>query len=640
MYRPKLAQVIIVILMLAVLSTAALIHLIWQRAAGENIEEIVASLDAQTAGSVRNDLSRTLTLVTSTAEVVRSIFFQGAIGAEDEVKREFLFLSLLREQPAIAWIGFGFPDGRFFGSHATADSRIEMVEIGAAKAGELRPLRRDFYRPIPGDIFFEKRIKAESAYVALGAPWYRLGKETGEPVWTVTNVLPNGFEPAIVLSKRVVSFGKFTGVVMVAVSLRRLSEALQALELPALGKAFVLDERGRVLATSQPSDGVMAAHFSDFPASDAVATAAAEAVAANKVDAFRVVAPNALLGPVFVSSSRLPFENWRLVTATPRTTFAGGIDENIRRIALVVLAMAALAAATAVVFANFLFARPLARLAEQLRAVERFSLENIRHHPTFLAELNDLSQALKRMAVGLSAFARYMPLEVVRPLVEGGIEPKPGGSLCEVTVMFADLPGFTELTERLGPGVEPHLTRFLTIAVAAIHAEGGTVDKFIGDAVMAIWNAPGKQTDHAARACRAAVAIRTAMHDEPPIAAGENAIRVRIGINSGTALIGNIGSAERLSYTAIGDTVNLASRLVNVAKERGVEIVLSDATMREIGAEPMTRPLGLAVVRGKASPIGVHTIDQLNARSAGGSDGNGDYDGGDARLHTAQALRG
>ncbi len=639
MYRPKLAQVIIVILMLAVLSTAALIHLTWQRAAGENIENIVASLDAQTAGSVRNDLSRTLALVTGTAEVVRSIFFQGAIGADDEVKREFLFLSLLREQPAIAWIGFGFPDGRFFGSHATADGRIEMVEIGAAEGGELRPLRRDVYRPIPGDIFFEERIKAESAYVALGAPWYRLGKETGEPVWTVTNVLPNGFEPAMVLSKRVVTFGRFTGVGMVAVSLRRLSEALQALELPAQGKVFVLDSCGRVLATSQPSDGVMAAHFSDFPASDAIATAAAEAVAANQVDAFRAVVSNPLLGPVFVSSSSLPFENWRLVTATPRSTFAGGIDENIRRIAVVVLAIVALAAATAVGFANFLFARPLARLAEQLRAVERFSLENVRHNPTFLAELNDLSQALKRMAAGLSSFARYMPLDVVRPLVEGGIEPKPGGELCEVTVMFADLPGFTELTERLGPGVEPHLTRFLTIAVAAIHAEGGTVDKFIGDAVMAIWNAPGKQADHAARACRAAVAIRTAMHDEPPIGAGENAIRVRIGINSGTALIGNIGSAERLSYTAIGDTVNLASRLVNVAKERGVEIVLSDATMREIEEEPTTRPLGLANVRGKARPVGVHTIDQPQDRSAGGSDGNGNYHGGDARLPATQALR-
>lgn len=638
MYRPKLAQVVAALLLLAVLSTAALIHYIWQRAAGENIEEVVANLDAQTAGSVTNDLSQTLALVSSTAEIVRSIFFQGAIGADDEVKREFLFLSLLREQPAIAWIGFGFPDGRFFGSHATADGRIEMVEIGAAEPGEPRPLRRDLYRPIPGDIFFEERIKAESAYVALGAPWYRLGREGGEPVWTVVDVLPNGFEPAIVLSKRVETFGKFTGVVMVAVSLRRLSRALQALNIPANSKAFVLDERGRVLATSQPADGVMAAHFSDFPASDAVAGAAAEAVAANGDDAFRVVAPSAALGPVFVSSSRLPFENWRLITATPRSTFASGIDENNRGIAVVVLAIAALAAATAVILANFLFARPLTRLAAQLRAVEHFSLESVRHHPTLLSELNDFSQALKRMSIGLSAFARYMPLDVVRPLVEGSIEPKPGGELCEVTVLFADLPGFTELTERLGPGVEPHLTRFLTIAVAAIHAEGGTVDKFIGDAVMAIWNAPGRQADHAARACRAAIAIRAAMHEEPPVSGDGNAVRVRIGINSGTALIGNIGSAERLSYTAIGDTVNLASRLVGVAKEHGVEIALSDATMRQLGAILQTRSLGLATVRGKARPVGVHTIDQLLGASTGGSNGNGDDDGGDARLPAAQAF--
>ncbi|MCK3780232.1 adenylate/guanylate cyclase domain-containing protein [Ensifer sesbaniae] len=639
MYRPKLAQVVVVLLLLAVLSTAALIHLIWQRAASENIDEIVASLDAQTAGSVRNDLTSTLALVSSTAEIVRSIFFQGAISAGDEVKREFLFLSLLREQPAIAWIGFGFPDGRFFGSHATADGRIEMVEIGAAEPGEPRPLRRDLYRPIPGDIFFERRIKAESAYVALGTPWYRLGRDGNGPVWTVTDVLANGFEPSIVLSKRVDKFGEFAGVVMVAVSLGRLSQALEALNIPVGSKAFVLDARGRVLATSQPSDGVMAAHFSDFPASDTVAAAAAEAVALNGGGAFRVVTQSAALGRVFVSSSRLPFENWRLVTATPRSTFAGGIDENIRRIAIVVLALAALAAMTAVLCANFLFARPLARLAAQLRAVERFALENVRHHPTFLAELNDFSQALKRMSVGLSAFARYMPLDVVRPLVEGSIEPKPGGELCEITVLFADLPGFTALTERLGPGVEPHLTRFLTIAVAAVHAEGGTVDKFIGDAVMAIWNAPGRQADHAARACRAASAIRDAMHAQPPVSAEHDEVRVRIGVNSGTALIGNIGSSERLSYTAIGDTVNLASRLVGVAKEHGVEIVLSDATVEASGAKSRTRPLGLATVRGKTEPVGVYTVDRLDAVSKGGGNGIDDDDGDDARLLAAQAFR-
>ena len=212
----------------------------------------------------------------------------------------------------------------------------------------------------------------------------------------------------------------------------------------------------------------------------------------------------ALSGPVYVSSSALPFEDWRLLTAIPRSAFAAEIDRNTRRVLFVVGALALLAAATAVLFANLLFARPIRRLAGQLLQIERFSLDEVSHVPTYLAELNDFSQALKRMAGGLSAFAKYMPLDVVRPLVAGGIEPKPGGKLAEITVMFADLPGFTELTEQLGPDVEPHLTSFLTLAVAAIHAEGGTVDKFIGDAVMAIWNAPNEAPDHALRACRAA----------------------------------------------------------------------------------------------------------------------------------------
>ncbi len=606
--RLRLGRAVTALLLLAVLSTAASVHVIWQRAASANIEKVVASLDAQSFGAVRAELTSTLALVASTAEVVRSILFQGAIKADDEIKREFLFLSLLREQPAIVWIGFGFPDGRFFGSHATSDGKIEMLEIGAGAPGASRPLRRDFYRPIPGDIFFEHRSLGETAYIPLGAPWFRLGKDAIEPIWTVADILPAGFEPSIVVSKRVEIFGKFQGVVMVAVSLRRLSQTLKDLGMAEGGKAFVLGKHGTVLATSSPDDGIMAARLADYPHSDALAAAVARTDATEPGREYRSLAESDGLGPVFISSTSLPFQEWRLVTAIPRSVFAGDIDRNTRRVLFIIASMALLAAASAVMFANFLFARPLKRLAGQLHAVEHFELDAVRHTPTFLAELNDLSQALKRMAGGLSAFGRYLPLDVVRPLVEGGIEPKPGGELTEITVLFADLPGFTELTEQLGPDVEPHLTSFLTLAVDAIHAEGGTVDKFIGDAVMALWNAPGEAPDHAARACRAASVIRAAMHARPAISPDRDKIRVRIGINTGTALVGNVGSAERLSYTAIGDTVNLASRLVGVAKEHGVEIVVSGATLQSAGGAIAAHPLGIAMVRGKAIPVEIHAL--------------------------------
>jgi adenylate cyclase len=154
------------------------------------------------------------------------------------------------------------------------------------------------------------------------------------------------------------------------------------------------------------------------------------------------------------------------------------------------------------------------------------------------------------------------------------------------------------------------VSRFLTLSIAAIHAEGGTVDKFIGDAVMAIWNAPNDEPDHASRACSAAAAIRNAMHAIPPLAPQHDAVRVRIGINSGTALVGNIGSAERLSYTAIGDAVNLASRLVGVAKDKGVEIVLSGETWERADRRLDARSLGETVVRGKSQPVPIFTLDR------------------------------
>jgi class 3 adenylate cyclase len=607
--RIPLGRAMTALLLLAVISTAVFVHLIWRSTATRNVEKIVATLDAQGADTVRGKLTWTLDVVEGTAEIVRSILFQGTIKADDEVKREFLFLSLLREQPAIGWIGFGFPDGRFFGSHAAPDGKIEMVEIGAAPPGMPRPLRRDVYRPIPGDVMFEERIRGETAYVPLGAPWYRRAMDSAAPTWSVVDVLPGGFEPSLVVSRRVELYGKYQGVVMVTVGFGRLSRMLRELQTSGQGETYLLDRNDKLLATSVELAGGAPARLKDFRTEDQLASAVSGAISAMAQSEFRTLVAGGDSGPVYVSSFTLPFEQWRLLTAVPRSAFAAEIDRNTRRVLVVVVGLILLAAATAVLFATLLFTRPIRRLAAQLQEIERFSLERVRHVPTFLAELNDFSEALKRMAAGLSAFAKYMPLDVVQPLVAGGIEPRPGGRLVEVTVMFADLPGFTELTERLGPEVQPYLTNFLTLAVAAIHSEGGTVDKFIGDAVMAIWNAPTATPDHAYRACRAAAAIRAAMHALPVISPGQGDVRVRIGINTGLAVVGNIGSSERLSYTAIGDTVNLASRLVGVAKEHGVEIVLSEMTLECAGGKPATRPLGVGTVRGKVMPVMVHTLE-------------------------------
>src|SRR5499433_4324276 len=146
------------------------------------------------------------------------------------------------------------------------------------------------------------------------------------------------------------------------------------------------------------------------------------------------------------------------------------------------------------------------------------------------------------MAGGLAAFQKYIPADLVRMLVREGVEPRPGGSLRTLTVMFADIAGFTGLSERLGDQIVLLLSKYLDIMSREVSSHGGTIDKFIGDAVMAFWGAPITNADHAVDACRTALACQQALRQSALFDDAGRPLKVRIGINSGAVLVGNIGS--------------------------------------------------------------------------------------------------
>ena len=196
---------------------------------------------------------------------------------------------------------------------------------------------------------------------------------------------------------------------------------------------------------------------------------------------------------------------------------------------------------------DWLLGRPLLRIARELRHIEGFRLDRISRVSSPLRELDDLSAAMMQMAQGLTSFQKYLPTELVRTLVSQGIEAKPGGQQQTLTVLFADLAGFTSLSERLGAEVVPVLSRYLSSASDAIARESGTIDKFIGDAVMAFWGAPAVNPDHAVDACRAALAGQRALRQSGLADDHGRPVKVRIGINSGDMLVGNIGSEFRLN---------------------------------------------------------------------------------------------
>jgi class 3 adenylate cyclase len=202
-------------------------------------------------------------------------------------------------------------------------------------------------------------------------------------------------------------------------------------------------------------------------------------------------------------------------------------------------------------------------------------------------------------------FRQYLSPDVATALLADPSQAALGGEERDVTVLFADLQGFTTFSERRDPAeVVQMLNHYFGLATPIFLAEHGTVAHFIGDALMVLFNAPIRQPDHAHAAARAAVAVceridaTSAAHPEWP--------KIRIGINSGPALIGNIGGEDVRSFTAIGDTVNLASRLESLAPPG--QIVIGEATRALLGDSVRIEPLGSIEVKGKAEPVRAYVL--------------------------------
>jgi adenylate cyclase len=205
---------------------------------------------------------------------------------------------------------------------------------------------------------------------------------------------------------------------------------------------------------------------------------------------------------------------------------------------------------------------------------------------------------------------RFMPYDVAQTLINDPSRAQLGGSVHDVTVMFADLRGFTSYSEQYPPEqVVAMLNHYFDIAVPIIISHGGTITDFIGDAVMAIFNAPAPQPEHVMLAARAGLAVQTAIEAEAARRPGWP--RFRVGIHTGSAVVGNIGSLQRWAYTAIGDTVNVAARLEGLA-ETG-KVVISADCLAALGGQARVSPLGALAVKGREQPIETFVLDALHA---------------------------
>jgi adenylate cyclase len=209
------------------------------------------------------------------------------------------------------------------------------------------------------------------------------------------------------------------------------------------------------------------------------------------------------------------------------------------------------------------------------------------------------------------AFGHYLAPAIVDQLIDSEAPLHLGGEEREVTIMFADLSGFTALSGKVGPTELMAVTNsYLAIIVEAVEATGGYIDKFIGDAVMGMWGAPAPDPNHAASAATAALAAVAAVMraKEAADAQGRPGYAVKIGLNSGRAVVGNVGAARRYNYTAVGEIVNIAARLESVPGDYACRIVIGPATAAAITARFVVNELDWIKVKGKEEAIPVYEL--------------------------------
>jgi class 3 adenylate cyclase len=448
----------------------------------------------------------------------------------------------------------------------------------------------------------------------------------GDVVW-----VPELEAPHITLSKAVRRDGAFLGVFSAVVAISELSQFLADLEGNTGGRLFILYGREHVMAHPALTQGFPAVDASrdpPLPRREEVDDVFLRAIWRENLDEMRYLLDGTdIQGRVVRGPEEDLIYLYRVVTgprAVPWYVALGfpSSEVNVQTRRLLWAASAALLLTILGALAAFLLgrgiARPVRRFSEAAGAIGKLEFAKIPvPERSRFRELDVAAGAFASMLGALRWFETYVPRALVLRLMQLG----PGATRSEerqVTVLFTDIAGFTALANTLKAGeLAGLLNAHFTLVAQAIEAEEGTLDKYIGDSVMAFWGAPADQPDHALRACRAARKIARLMEQDNRRreAKGLPPVRLRIGIHTGPAVAGNVGAPSRVNYTLIGDTVNAAERLQTLGKELGdtgasLTALVSAATLAAAGERALdgVEDCGEHLLRGFSAPIRVYRL--------------------------------
>jgi len=477
------------------------------------------------------------------------------------------------------------------------------------------------YKPPPSaeadvqDRYATQRVETlHSSYDPTQRSWYVQARKAQGPVWTQPYVFAAAQELGVTYAlpgkRRYAEGGTQALVVAGDVSLGRLSGFVQQFSSSiGHGDSALLSADFRVLARSD-HPGVL--HKLELPSGVLGALHAhmlADGTAGSRHDtefSFTHEGRNYL-----VQTSSIPSTGWQLVSWVPEDVLLGDLRHAVLLSLLLALAFLAVALFMSLKLSK-LVTSPVENLSHIARRIGLLELDNLPREPSRVLEIQHLDQALDDSARSLKAFSKFVPVDVINQLVADGHALAPNGSPRRVTVMFSDVEGFTSISESLDTDVlVGMLTEYFNLATAVFARHGGMVDKFIGDGIMVLWGAPADLPDAEYRACMAALELHVEMDElnRRWVEQGLPEFRTRVGIHTGMVIAGVLGSNDRLSYTAFGDVINVASRIEGINKQLGTQVLMSEVTFAGLQGRLHTRRIEeLVELRGRQTRMVLYEL--------------------------------
>jgi adenylate cyclase len=532
----------------------------------------------------------------------------------EDVEANALFLRTLARSPQIDGVYVGYPDGGFLQVVNLADQRWRGVLNAppqAATAQRIITAQPDGSR-LSQWAFLDAKGKRLRELPVLPArydprtrPWYRQAAGREGLIATPPYEMATTGALGITIAKQHQIDSKI--VIGIDILLDTIAGFLSEQKVTADSQALILDASGKPIIHSDLKSMRLLAQGKAMPdeSGGRLLAAIERAKLPDDQARFLSIAGDMHMAMATALDSIPLFAGHRLVVSAPLSELTAEAERGLLHGLLVSALVVASGICVALLFAAWT-TRSLAALTRRVDRLQRLEFDTPGEVRSHVREISALAAAMAAASAAIRTFALYVPKELVNRIVQAGQVAGRSAKREEVTALFTDIYDFTTISEKNPPEeVVAMLSGYFDIFSDLVPEHNGSIIQFLGDSVFAMWNVPVADPDHAAKACGCALAIERALDGFNRVQRerGLPEFRTRFGIHTGPAVVGNVGGRERLQYTAMGDTINIASRLEGLNKSYGTTIIVSGAVRRRCGQRFDFRPLGSGKLKGRFDEV-------------------------------------